>query len=86
MQKIITSTGKTFAVSWCGQSTIDFAFRIGIPKGNMAEILQTFTNPEETASLTHMFDAHETTFTGFTVFKGVDLKLDGEIVVSLLEG
>ena len=47
------------------------------------KLLQTFTNPEETAVLTHHFDEHETVFTGYTIFKGVDLKVDGEIVVAL---
>lgn len=86
MQKIITATGKEFSISWCGPSTIDFALRFAIPDGDMAEIFATFTNPEETATLTHVFDEHETVFTGYTKFKGVDLKPDGEIVVALMEG
>lgn len=83
MQKIITATGKEFIVNWCGPSTIDYALRFGIQNGNMMEILQVFTNPEETSTLTHRFDEHEAVFTGYTIFKGVDLKVDGEIVVAL---
>lgn len=83
MQKLVTATGREIAINWCGPSTIDFALRFGVPNGNMMELLQIFTNPEETATLTHYFDEHETVFTGYTVFKGVDLKVDGEIVVAL---
>lgn len=83
MQKIITATGKEFQVSWCGPSTIDLALRFGVPNGNMTELLQIFTNSEETVTLIHQFDENEAVFTGYTIFKGVDLKVDGEIVVAL---
>lgn len=85
MRKVITGTGKEITVNWCGRSTIDFVLRMGIPNGNMTEILQIFMNPEETTSITDVFDEREKVYTGFTVFKGVDLSRDGEIVVSLLE-
>lgn len=85
MQKIITATGKEFQVSWCGPSTIDFALRFEVVERTMAEVLTTFINPEETATLTHVFDEHETVFTGYTQFKGVDLKPGGSIVVALME-
>lgn len=83
MQTIVTATGKEFTIDWCGPSTIDFALRFGVPDGNMAELLLIFTNQEETETLIHHFDEHETVFTGYTIFKGVDLKADGEIVVAL---
>lgn len=83
MQTIVTNTGKEIKINWCGPSTIDLALRFGVPDGNMLELLQIFTNPDETATLTHHFDEHETVFTGYTIFKGVDLKADGEIVVAL---
>lgn len=85
MQKIITATGKEFQVSWCGPSTIDFALRFEVVENTMADVLTTFINPEETATLTHVFDEHETVFTGYTQFKGVDLKPGGSIVVALME-
>lgn len=83
MQKIITNKQTEIAINWCGPSTIDLALRFGVPDGNMMELIQVFTNPEETSTLTHQFDEHETVFTGYTIFKGVDLKPDGEIVVAL---
>lgn len=85
MQKIITATEKEITVEWCGPSTIDFALRFSVKNGNMTELLQIFTNPEETATLTHVFDEHETVYTGYTKFRGVDLKPDGAIVVALME-
>lgn len=84
MQKVITETGKEFNVNWCGPSTIDFALRFEIVESTMAEILGTFTNPEETRFLTHVFDEHETEFRGYKTFKGVDLKPGGSIVVALM--
>lgn len=85
MQKIITATGKEFKIEWCGPSTIDFALRFAIVESDMLEVMQTFVNPEETGTLTHVFDDNETTFNGYTKFKGVDLKPDGSIIVALME-
>lgn len=86
MQKIVTATGKEFAVDWCGPSTIDFALRFEVIGANMSEVLATFTNAEETATLTHIFDEKQTVFKGYTTFKGVDMKLSGSVVVALMEG
>ena len=85
MQKVITATGKEYKINWCGPSTIDFALRFEVVENTMVEVLTTFTAPEETATLTHVFDEQETVFTGYTKFKGVDMKPDGAIVVALLE-
>lgn len=85
MQKIITATDKEFAVDWCGPSTIDFALRFAVCDSTMQEVIGTFTNPEETVTLTHIFDNHETVFRGYTQFKGVDLKPNGSIVVALIK-
>lgn len=83
MQKIITATGKELTVNWCGVSTIDFTLRFGTSDWSMAELFQVFTNQEETSTLIHMFDSYETKYEDYTVFRGVDLKPDGEIVVAL---
>lgn len=86
MQKVITATGKEFNVGWCGQSTIDFALRFEVSNNTMTNILSTFMNPVETAQLTHVFDENRAVYTGFTKFKGVDLKPNDTVVVSLMEG
>ena len=85
MQRMLTASGKEFSVDWCGRSTIDFALRFEAVGSSMSELLTTFTDAEETATLTHVFDGHETVYTGFTIFKGVDLKPSGTIVVALME-
>ena len=85
MQKIITATGKEIKIEWCGPSTIDFALRFAVCDSTMQDVLVTFTNPEETSALTHVFDNHETVFNGYTQFKGVDLKPNGSIVVALMK-
>lgn len=86
MQKVITETGKEFNVNWCGQATIDFVLRLEVVNSTMANILSTFMNPIETAKLTHVFDENRAVYTGFTKFKGVDLKPNDAVVVSLMEG
>lgn len=86
MQKVITETGKEFNVNWCGQATIDFVLRLEVVNSTMTNILTTFMNPIETAKLTHVFDENRAVYTGFTKFKGVDLKPNDAVVVSLMEG
>lgn len=86
MQRLITATGHDFLIDWCGPSTIDYALRFEIVGSNMQTVLATFTDPEETATLTHIFDEHSTVFTGYTLFKGVDMRQNGNIVVALMEG
>lgn len=86
MQKVITATGKEYEVLWCGPSRIDSALRFeASPSTAMADILTTFTNPEETVTLTHSFDNSQTVYHGYTTFKGVDMKLSGTVVVALMK-
>lgn len=85
MQEIITATGKVFQIIWCGLSTIDNALRFEIKGKTMQEVLAVFTDQEETEVLIHSFDNHETEYTGFTLFTGVDMKKSGTIVVTMEE-
>lgn len=85
MQKIVTAKNKEFPVKWCGLSTIDLVLRFEIANRTMQEVLTTFTDSAETATLTHFFDEKENIFTGYTKFKGVDLNPSGSVVVSLME-
>lgn len=86
MQKIITAKGKEFNVEWCGQATIDFVLRFAVVGSDMQTILTTFMDPKETSELIHMRDdmGNQAKFYNFTVFRGVDLKPDDSIVVSLM--
>lgn len=86
MQKIITAKDNEIPIRWCGLSTIDFALRFEVKNEmSMAEVITIFMDKEETATLTHVFDEHETVYTGYTQFRGVDLKPGGSIVVALME-
>ena len=87
MQKIITATGKEFQIEWCGQSTIDFALRFDIKEEEMTTIINTFMDATETSTLIHQVDemGNRIEYNGFTTFRGVDLKPDGTVVVSLMQ-
>ena len=87
MQKIITATGKEFQIEWCGQSTIDFALRFDINGEEMTTIINTFMDATETSTLIHQVDemGNRIEYNGFTTFRGVDLKPDGTVVVSLMQ-
>ena len=83
MQTITTVTNKVFQVGWCGLSTIDYVLRFGVRKSSMADVLRVFVDPNETKILVHTFDERTEEYTGYIVFTGVDMKPNGEIVVSL---
>lgn len=83
MQTITTATQRVFQVSWCGLSTIDYVLRFGVRGESMTDVLQAFMNPDETETILHTFDERTNEYNGYTVFRGVDLKPNGEIVVSL---
>lgn len=83
MQTITTATGKVFQVGWCGLSTIDYVLRFGVKGESMIDVLQVFMSPSETETLLHTFDERTNEYDGYIVFRGVDLKPNGEIVVSL---
>ena len=86
MQTIKTATGKEFSVDWCGQSTIDFVLRFAVVGSDMQTVLKTFMDPNETIVITHIIDdmGNKAEYHNFTVFRGVDLKADQSLVVSLM--
>ena len=84
MEKTIkTASGKEFEILWDGASTIDGSLRFAVVNATMAEIFAAFSDPAACATLTRLWDGKESVYTGYTQFRGVDLKPDGEIVVSL---
>jgi len=83
MQKLITSNGKEFPVRWCGVSTVDLSLRFAVVESSIQEVLATFMNTEETALIKHLFDSLETVYEGYTVFKGVEVQYNGDIVVAM---
>lgn len=83
-----TATGKEYPIAWIGVSELDGSLRFEVTgEQNMFELVTVFIRPEETQTLTRVFDEDEKKFTGFTVFKGVDKKFgDGGIVIALVKG
>lgn len=85
MQSIVTAKNKKFDVKWCGLSTIDLALRFEVIDSTMQDVLTTFTDAKETIAVTHVFDERKTVYRNYTVFKGVDMKPNGSLVVALVE-
>lgn len=83
MQKIITISEKEFDVDWAGVATIDGVLRFAVINGDMPEVFTTFSNPEETEVLVHTFDNIRKEYEGYTVFRGVSLNYQNEIIVAL---
>ena len=83
MQIIITATGKEFTVSWMGVATIDGILRFSVKDADMGEVFSTFTNQEETETLIHSFDNIQKEYTGYTVFRGITIDFQNEMIVSL---
>lgn len=83
-----TATGKEYPIAWIGVSELDGSLRFEVTGDqNMFELVTVFIRPEETQTLTRIFDEDEKEFSGFTVFKGVDKKFgDGGIVIALVKG
>lgn len=83
-----TATGKEYPIAWIGVSELDGSLRFEVTgEQNMFELVTVFIRPEETQTLTRIFDEDEKEFSGFTVFKGVDKKFgDGGIVIALVKG
>ena len=82
-RKIKTASGKEFDSLWDGVSTIDGTLRIAVVNATMAEIFTAFSDPQACSTLTRVWDGIESVYTGYTVFRGVDLQPNGEIIVAL---
>lgn len=83
---IQTATGKRFAEAWDGVSTIDGVLRISIVGATLDEIHNVFRIPEETATLTRIWDGDEAVYSGYNDYMGTYKNMSGEIIVSLGQG
>ena len=81
-----TATGRSIPIEWVGISDFDGCLRFEVPDAaaRMAELFAAFTDPAETETLTRVFDEDRRVFTGYTAFKGIDLKPTGSVVVALM--
>ena len=83
MQKIITKTGKAFEVAWAGVATIDGVFRFAVLNSDMSEVFTTFSDTNETEVLNHSYDDTPHEYVGYTVFRGLTLNYQNQIIVAL---
>ena len=84
MIELKTAKGYTLPVIWIGISDFDGSLRFETPEGNMAELFAIFSDPEQTAELTRIFDEDEKVFSGFTAFKGIERMAGGTTVIRLM--
>ena len=83
MIKIVTANNEEFEIKWAGVANIDGVFRFAVVNGDVSELVQVFTQPENCVTLTRVFDEDEKEFSGYTVFRGVTVNYEGDIIVAL---
>lgn len=82
MKILRTASGQEFDLLWDGVA-FDGSLRLAIANADLDSIHNTFKLTSETARLTRLDDGIESVYTGFTGYRGFDLKPDGEVVVGL---
>lgn len=82
-----TNSNKEYPIEWIGVADFDgcLRFEIADAADRMQELFAAFSDPQETETLTRVFDEDERVFTGFTGFKGMDLKPSGNVVIALMQ-
>ena len=77
-----------YPIEWIGVADFDGFLRFELKEGAeyVKEIFDVFTNPEQTQEIMRTcmgFESFERLFEGYTKFKGLSLKDNGNIVVTL---
>jgi len=82
-----TNSQKEYPIEWIGIADFDGCLRFEVTDAadRMPELFAAFSDPNETETLTRVFDEDERVFTGFTRFKGMDLKPSGNLVIALMQ-
>jgi hypothetical protein len=83
MIKLVTTNNKEFEIKWAGVANIDGVLRFAVTGANLVDIFTAFTNPANCQTLTRVFDEDEKEFTGYTVFRGVTVNYEGDVIVAL---
>ena len=81
---LVTAQGTEIPITWIGISELDGSLRFETTETNMAMLFSVFSDPEQTRTLTRVFDEDRRTFEGYTGFKGIERMGTGNIVVRLL--
>ena len=80
---LVTAQGTEIPITWIGISELDGSLRFETTETNMAMLFSVFSDPEQTRTLTRVFDEDRRTFEGYTGFKGIERMGTGNIVVRL---
>ena len=80
---LVTAQGTELPITWIGISELDGSLRFETTETNMAMLFSVFSDPEQTRTLTRVFDEDRRTFEGYTGFKGIERMGTGNIVVRL---
>lgn len=83
MIKLLTANGEEFDVAWMGVASMDGGLRFGVINSTAEKIFSIFTVPENCTVLTRVFDGVEKEYEGYTVFRGMTINYNDEIVVSM---
>ncbi len=83
MLKLLTALGTELPITWIGISELDGSLRFETTETNMAMLFSVFSDPEQTRTLTRVFDEDRRIFEGYTGFKGIERMGTGNIVVRL---
>lgn len=79
---IRTKSGKEYHILWDGIA-FDGILRFAVIDGDMKDIFNTFSDGNETETLTKVNDGQETVYSGFSVFYGATKDRTDSIVVAL---
>ena len=80
---LVTAQGTELPITWIGISELDGSLRFETTETNMAMLFSVFSDPEQTRTLTRVFDEDRRIFEGYTGFKGIERMGTGNIVVRL---
>ena len=84
-----TNTGKTYEIEWIGVSDYDGVLRFELVSAEpfAKDVITVFTDPAETKALTRVCPVLDDgrVFEGYTKFKSLDIKSNGNIVVGLMQ-
>lgn len=82
--RLIAANNTEFEIHWIGIADVDGVLRFSIAAGSdLSVIFQTFSNPANCGVLIRQNDGIEKEFSGFTVFRGLQINYNSEIIVSM---
>lgn len=84
MNSIRTVDGTILNVVWIAVSNIDGALRFCVIDADVTQLFTLFTNPENCSEIVRLVDNEDMqTYSGYTVFRGIQMNYDGTAIVSL---